>query len=674
MVARGSVLWPLGGELMIKKTSGTAAFACIAFNLALLASSSAALATDVTASSWREAAGRSLPNGVTAPDAYRSLEFDLSALQAELARNGGGVGMTLALPKPDGGFVDFMLSDSGTLPAELAAKYPLIRSFLGVDSHGRRARIDVSPLGLNAMVFDRENIWVVRPVEFGEGADYLSFRREDASNGHALFFCGTHEDARPEPLMPESITTTTGTTKRSYRAAVAANHNYVTAISGASTPTVALGLAAVTLAMNRVNEIYENDLSIHMTLVPNNDLIIFPDAVGDPYSNGSGALNQNTGIINGLIGNANYDIGHVFTTGSGGVAGLGVVCNTNQKGRGTTGLSNPSDLQSDTFYVDFVAHEMGHQFGGNHTFNNSCGGNRAAAAAYEPGSGSTVMGYAGVCSPNLQPHSDPFFHAKSLLEISSFTNGSGGSCSVTTPNNASPAVAALSNYTIPASTPFVLVGAASSSAPGASLRFGFEQYDLGAATVNINVDPGNGPIIRSLNPTTSPVRTVPKFANLLTNTAMIGEILPTTTRALNFRLTVFDSVAGGGTSESRDMTLQVDSSAGPFAVTAPAAGVTWDASVTPTSTVTWNVAGTDAGTVLCANVDIDVYTGGGFESSASLLAQGVPNNGSAVVNVPNVQTTTARVRVRCSNNIFFALSPGNFTINGPDLIFANGFD
>jgi len=284
------------------------------------------------------------------------------------------------------------------------------------------------------------------------------------------------------------------------------------------------------------------------------------------------------------------------------------------------------------------------------------------------------MGYAGVCSPNLQPHSDPFFHAKSLLEISSFTNGSGGSCSVTTPNNASPAVATLSNYTIPASTPFVLVGAASSSAPGASLRFGFEQYDLGAATVNINVDPGNGPIIRSLNPTTSPVRTVPKFANLLTNTAMIGEILPTTTRALNFRLTVFDSVAGGGTSESRDMTLQVDSSTGPFAVTAPAAGVTWDASVTPTSTVTWNVAGTDAGTVLCANVDIDVYTGGGFESSASLLAQGVPNNGSAVVNVPNVQTTTARVRVRCSNNIFFALSPGNFTINGPDLIFANGFD
>ena len=348
------------------------------------------------------------------------------------------------------------------------------------------------------MVFDRGGAWLLRPVSYGQGTDYVSFRRSDAASGAPAFICGTAEIRLPDIFGLPSINTTTGTTKRNYRAAVAANHNYVTAISGSSTPTVESGLAAVVLAVNRVNEVYENNLAIHLTLVANNDLLIFPDAGTDPYQNGTGAINQNTGIINGLIGNANYDIGHVFTTGSGGVAGLGVVCNTNQKGRGTTGLSNPASLQSDIFYIDYVAHEMGHQFGGNHTFNNSCSGNRASSAAYEPGSGSTIMAYAGICSPNLQSHSDPYFHAESLREIGNFTNASGGSCSVNEPNHPAVTIAALSNYIIPASTPFYLGGSASNAAPGSSLTFGWEQYDLGAATSGGSLanDPGNGPIIR----------------------------------------------------------------------------------------------------------------------------------------------------------------------------------
>ena len=374
-----------------------------------------------------------------------------------------------------------------------------------------------------------------------------------------------------------------------------------------------------------------------------------------------------------MIGSANYDIGHVFTTGSGGVAGLGVVCGSG-KGRGTTGLSNPASLTSDTFYIDYVAHEMGHQFGGNHTFNNSCGGNRAASAAYEPGSGSTIMAYAGVCSPNLQPHSDPYFHAKSLQEIGNFTNGSGGACSVTTPNNQSPVVAALSGHTIPADTPFALTGSATSVAPGAALTFGWEQYDLGAATVDINVDPGNGPIIRSFNPTPTPTRTVPNFAKLLTGTSTIGEILPTTTRALNFRLTVFDNVAGGGTTESQNLGLQVVNTAGPFTVTSPLAGATWNAAVSASETVTWNVAGTDVPPVSCTNVDIDLYTGTDFDVPVASLAASVPNIGSALVAVPNLQSGTARVLVRCADNLFFAVNPGNFTIVGSDQIFADGFD
>lgn len=657
---------------MINKNSGAVALRVWAVALTLLGFSFGAVAANLAKSDWRDVPGRSLPTGISGPTTYRSLDLDLASVQAELARSNGGVGMTLTLPNPDGRLIEFMLSDSGTLPAELAAKYPQIHSFLGIDDKGRHARIDISPLGLHAMVFDQEESWLVRPVNYGPGRDYVSFKRSAIGAG-SDFFCGTDAIAEPDVLAAQPIRVTTGTTKRGYRAAVAANHNYVTAISGSETPTVELGLAAVTIAMNRVNEVYENDFSIHMTLIPNNDLIIYPDALTDPYSNGSSVLGQNTTNLNSVIGSANYDIGHVFTTGSGGVAGLGVVCG-GSKARGTTGLTNPASLQSDTFYIDYVAHEMGHQFGGNHTFNNSCGGNRSGSSAYEPGSGSTIMGYAGVCSPNLQPHSDPYFHARSHLEMGNFVNGSGGNCSVDEANHASPSIGALTNHTIPAGTPFFLSGSASSPVPGTSLTFGWEQYDLGPATVDINTDPGNGPIIRSLNPTSSPIRTVPNFDNLLSGATMLGELLPTTTRTLTFRLTVFDNFPLAGTTETGDLSLLVDSASGPFAVTAPIGGAIWDPAINATETVTWNVTNTDAPPVACANVDIDIYTGGGFASSTAPLAQGVPNNGSAMVSVPNMQSSTARVRVRCSNNIFFAISPGNFMINGPNLIFANGFD
>ncbi len=631
-----------------------------------------AVSANLASDAWRDMPGRTLPAGMNGPDAYRRLDLDVASLQSALAQTAGGVGMTLALPNPQGGLSHFMLSDSGTLPSELAAKYPRIRSFLGVDEKGRHARIDISPLGLNAMVFDHENSWLVRPVIYGEGRDYLSFKRSAFASA-SDFLCATDTISQPIELGAQSIRVTTGTTKRGYRAAVAANHNYVTAISGSNPPTVELGLAAVVIAMNRVNEVYETDFSIHMTLIANNDQIIYPSAATDPYSNDDNAIDQNTPNLNTVIGSANYDIGHVFTTGSGGVAGLGVVC-SGSKGAGTTGLGSPASLQSDTFYIDYVAHEMGHQFGGNHTFNNSCGGNRSGSSAYEPGSGSTIMAYAGVCSPNLQPHSDAYFHARSHLEMGNFVNGSGGSCAISSQNHASPSISTLANYSIPANTPFVLDGSASSVASGAMLTYAWEQYDLGAATSNINADPGNGPIIRSLNPTRSSMRTVPNFDNLLSGATMIGELLPTTTRALTFRLSVFDNVAGGGTTATSDVSLQVDSASGPFAVTAPATGATWDASVSATQTVTWNVANTTAAPVSCAAVDIDIHTGGGFSSSTAMLAQGIANTGNALVNVPNIQSSTARVRIRCSDNVFFALSPGDFTVNGPDQIFADSFD
>jgi hypothetical protein len=574
---------------------------------------------------------------------------------------------------------------------ELAQKFPNIRTYAGqgVSDPSASVRFDLTAQGFRAQIMSAKGTSYIDPSNAGLGeaaptgayAVYArnAYERNHNEPGHVCEWKPESEDelglggATPAP-RPSPSRISSGESLRTFRLALAATGEYSAAQGG----TVPLALSAMVSTMNRVNGIYEREISARMVLVANTDRLIYTNADTDPYTNGNGStlLGENQANVNTIIGEANYDIGHVFSTGGGGVASLGSLCATGRKAAGVTGQNNPI---GDAFDVDFVAHEMGHQFNGPHTFNSStgscAGGNRSAGSAYETGSGVSIMAYAGICgAEDLQPNSEDYFHRASLNSILNFV---ATACGVATPTgNTPPIVIAPPNVTVPKLTPFTLT-ASGSDVNNDSLTYLWEQFDLGTATsggVQLT-DVGNRPLFRPMDPIASPSRTFPDMRFVLNNANVppasaplpggttafyTGEAMASTARVLNFRVTARDNrVNGGGTNEA-SVAVTVDANSGPFVLTAPNTSAALAGG--STQTVTWNVAGTDQAPVNSAFVNILLSIDGGLSFTLP-LGFSLPNNGSASVTLPSVVTNKARVKIESADNIFFDVSDVDFAIS-----------
>ncbi|WP_426061864.1 reprolysin-like metallopeptidase [Hymenobacter sp. B1770] len=627
----------------------------------------------------------------------QALTLDVAAMRAALALapaevQAGAAPLVLALPLPDGTTRRFALRQTLVMAPALAARFPEIKTYAGVglDDPSASVRLDMTLQGFHAQVLTASgNSFYIDPVSQTDTRHYLSFYRHDmnraAASGALCSAVSTPAKlgvgAAKQPSAATSgsarLAAPSGSVLRTYRLALACTPEYALTKGN----TVAGVMAGEVSTVNRVVGVYERELAVRMVLVPNNNQLIFLSGTGPQPSpaysdnNASAMLAENKTNLDAIIGNANYDIGHVFSTGAGGVAYQGSVCSPTLKAGGVTGLPDPV---GDAFDIDFVAHEMGHQFGGSHSFNgdadNCAGGNRNAPTAWEPGSGTTIMAYAGICGPsnNLQAFSDALFHTGSFQEMRTFIESTtcNSTANLPTGNTAPVVTAPASGKTLPIGTPFKLTATAT-DAENDLLTYSWEQMDVGpqASPMAPQVAGQNVPLFRSFSPTASATRYFPRLSNLVNNTTTLGERLPAVTRTMRFRCTARDEHSGpagviGGVDFSPFVNLGVSSTSGPFVVTAPNTAVSWTGGAA--QTVTWDVAGTTNAPVSCALVNLRLSLDGGLTYPV-VLALNEPNDGSAVVVAPSPASaqTRARVMVEAADNYFFDISNTNFTITPP---------
>ena len=607
------------------------------------------------------------------PLKFELIYLDIDELKNQLKPLSSGAKQFIKLPNSKGVLLAYEIKETSNFNAVLAAKFSMIKSYdaQGIDDPTAVAKISIGTDGFHAVIFSgNDGSYYIDPYS-KDHKEYIVYRRADLGKNKNTFECEVEQTSEKMASEQNFLQNANDGMLRTFRLAVVCSGEYAQfhltkqGVSSEATDEIkkAAVLSAINTSMTRINGVYEKDLGVRMELVANNEEIIFLDAANDNISDGSAGtmINEVQSICDTVIGDENYDIGHIFSIGGSGLAGLGVVCLTGQKARGVTGISSPT---GDPYDIDYVSHEMGHQFGANHTQNNSC--NRNDATAVEPGSASTIMGYAGICAPNVQNNSDDHFHSINITEMWNTIQSSATCATLSDANNEAPTANAGADFNIPKSTPFVLKGSATDANGMASLTYNWEQIDNEISTQSPESTNTGGPMFRSLPSKTTPDRYMPNLSTVVGGSvSSTWEVVPSVARDLNFSFLVRDNNAGGGNSARDDVKITVIQ-ADAFTVSAPNTAVSWD--VGTSQTITWNKGTTDIAPINCQNINIKLSVDGGI-SFPIMIKANTANDGLEDIIIPNNVSTSARIMIEAVDNIFYNVNTTNFTINSTEPTF-----
>ncbi len=632
---------------------------------------------------WSQTEGKNISQenirkSVTTIEKSEIYNLDLSNFKNEILKapyrfQGIDSNIELTLPIGNQSYQTFTIYKAQTMSEDLAAKFPAISSYVGVSNDKKSSlRLTLTSQGVVGSISTENGYLYINPYTFS-GREYQVFFRKSSINNQE-FTCLFDEQIDQDFLKSSNNNTSNladvnDSTLRTYRLAVATTGEYsqyhvnLTGNNGSSDAVKKqVVMDAIVAVVDRVNEIYERDIAVSFTLV-NNSNIIYLDGSSDPFNNNNTQtlINQSQQVIDALVGSANYDIGHTFSTGAGGLAQRPSVCTNGSKARGVTGINAPI---GDPYAVDYVSHEVGHQFGANHTFNSGASGclsNRANQTAVEPGSGSTIMGYGGLCQgENVQSASDPHFHAVSIHEmytVASFFTSCGQENIIA--NNA-PSITPTPNYTIPYGTAFELTANAFDS-NNDNLTYCWEQIDNEITPAPPTPNATEGPVFRSIDPMSSPTRSFPNATSVNNgDLAPTWEVISNVPREYNFAVTVRDNNPIGGQSTRDDMKVTV-ANTGPFVVTSQnAPGISYDQN--ELVTITWDVAGTTGNGINTSNVDVFLSYNAGIDYDVQ-VGIGHENDGSSTFRIPEGRASSiCRIKIKGRNNVFYAVNSQIFQI------------
>ena len=610
--------------------------------------------------------------------------------QGDIPLLGRSMPLSLDLPLPSGDVVSVTVVESPIMAPALAAEYPNIKTWKVTGSNGKvvSGRLDFTGKGFHGMLTLANGDTVyIEPEELATKRIYHSLSHSDNhykakglqhTHEHIYGDSYSHSHALPDDAKSEfaaRLIQTPGNQLKTVRLAVAAAGEFTEVVGG----TKEAAMSAITTIVNRANEIYQRDVAVKLELVANNSAILYEDKNTDPYSAqlGAGNIKQNSELLkenqetlDRVIKGSNYDVGQVFSyvsrSTSSGLSTLGSVCRTAHKAQAVSGFMGDIDV----FAASMFAHELAHQFSATHSFNSNQAAckepdGRSAGSSWEPGGGSTIMSYAGVCgSDNLQAMSDPFFHGGNIKQIRNFVEKMSCGLDANTVNSA-PVADAGKDYTVPARTPLLLAGTATDK-DGDALTYSWEQYNASNTATPVNVDNGKNAVIRALPPTQTNLRAIPTLPALYSAQSFPGDMLLQKSRkdtdAIKMLLVVRDQKSGVDIDE---MKLTVHDTGSPFKITSHTSAT--EMAPGSSQTVTWDVAGTDQAPISCSKVSISLAAGDasyGDEVETLELLASTGNDGSATVKLPTTGTPTSRARfvVGCVDNIFGALSPVNLSI------------